>query len=424
MSKRSIASLIVILTGSMLTSEAHAQFGNLQRLLFRATEYSGDRDYLSNPQGGPLFDNNIFDQRIEMNRSGDGWTYDSFRFFGPDSFDNPNTIDLGPLKVQLGRDPAVVNSPQPVGVHNRIGFTTAIIPEVTFSTRTGQRAFDVFSGQTNFAPAPINYNVIFDTGVQNFNWNGNLLVDTNGKINSMGFYDFNMRLTNVGNATAEGVLLQNEQITDFDSGPIHITGNLLFDAIGSALQSTGNALGAAPFSILSSAPPKDKKADELMARINNGERIADADMQYLVQQMLITAFQNDPLGFLTNGIPDSVPGFEGLNLNTSSTAIDPAYLEASQAAGAGVQTDGAIAGVPDPIGSTVPCESCERLNGDYVKNPPVQTTQTMPHRPSDGAFSCARLGRQPDIPVDAFTFSKRPLVCASNGIVDNGTIAS
>ncbi|MEK6643770.1 MAG: PEP-CTERM sorting domain-containing protein [Planctomycetota bacterium] len=357
MFKRSISILIVVLTGFVMTSEAQAQFGNLQRLLFRATEYSGDRDFLSTPQGGPLFDNNLFEQRIEQNRSGDGFSYDSFRFFGPDSFDNPNTIDLGPLKVQLGRDPTILGSTQPVGIQNHIGFTTAIIPEVTFKTRTGQRAFDVFSGQTNFVAAPVNYNVIFDTGVQNFNWNGNLLVDTNGKVNAMGFYDFDMRLTNVGNATAEGVLLQNEQITDFDTGPIHVTGNLLFDAIGSALQSTGNTLGAAPFSILSSAPPKDKKADELMARINSGEKIADADMQYLVQQMLITAFKNDPLGFLTNGLPDSVPGFEGLNLKTydgSPTSIDPAYVSAAEAAGAGGQTASAVSGLPDPNGTTVP----------------------------------------------------------------------
>ncbi|MBI5765496.1 MAG: hypothetical protein HZA51_18460 [Planctomycetes bacterium] len=353
--QRSISVLIITLTSLVAATDANAQFGGLQRLLFRSTEYSGDRDFLSNPQGGPLFDNNLFDQRIEYNRGGDGWAYDTFRFFGPDSFDNPNTLDLGAFKVQLGRDPTILGSTQPVGIHNRIGFTTRVIPEVSFSTRTGQRAFDIFSGQTNFATAPLNYNVIMDTGVQNFNWNGNLSVDSNGKINALGFYDVNMRITNVGQSTAEGVVLQNEQITDFDTGPLHLTGNIVFDAIAGVFQSTGNSLLAAPGSIISAAPPKDKRADELMARINNGEKISDADMQFLFQQMLVAAFMSDPLGFLQNGLPETVAGFEGLSLtsyNAPPTGVDPGYVDAAIAAGV---TDGVgVSSLGDPVSGTVP----------------------------------------------------------------------
>lgn len=353
--QRSISVLIITLTGFVLASDAHAQFGALQRVLFRATEYSGDRDFLSNPQGGPLFDNNLFEQRIEQNRGGDGWAYDSFRFFGPDSFDNPNTLDLGAFKVQLGRDPAILGATQPVGIHNRIGFTTRVIPEVSFRTRTGQRAFDIFSGQTNFATAPLNYNVIVDTGVQNFNWNGNLLIDSDGKINALGFYDVNLRLTNVGQATAEGVVLQNEQVTDFDTGPLHLTGNIVFDAIAGVFQSTGNSLLAAPASIISAAPPKDKRVDELMARINSGEKISDADMQFLVQQMLVTAFMNDPLGFLQNGMPETVAGFEGLSLRSYEappTGVDPGYIDAAVAAG--VTDASGVSALGDPVSGTVP----------------------------------------------------------------------
>ena len=49
---------------------AQAQFGGLQRTLFRGAYYSGNHNFLSSPQGGPLFDNNIFDQRVEYNRAG------------------------------------------------------------------------------------------------------------------------------------------------------------------------------------------------------------------------------------------------------------------------------------------------------------------------------------------------------------------
>lgn len=332
--------LIVTILGAAgaMALPAQAQLGTL----FRNLQFAGNRNFTQDPQSGPLFDNNIYKQGVVYNLLGQGFTFEQFRFFGPDSWDNPNTVDLGPLKIQLGRDPTVVTTPQPVGLHDRYGFTTTLVPEVFFESKSGQRSFDVFSGQTNFTAAPLNYNVTFDTGVQNYNWTGNMLIDSSGKINALGFYNLDLRLTNVGNATADGVVLHDEAVTDFDTGPIHVSGNLLADGIASLFQGSGNSLLAAPFAIGSGAT-KDKKADDLMARLNNGEKLSSNDMQYLVQQMIVTAFENDPIGFLTNGMPSSVPGFEGLNLN--SQPVDPAAIQASNDAAA-AQTN------PSPTGTT------------------------------------------------------------------------
>jgi hypothetical protein len=354
--RRSVLGILAVAATWAVAGQAHGQFTDFQGLLFRGLDFTGNHNYLSNPQGGPLFDNNIFDQRVEFNRLGQGFTYEQFRFFGPDSFDNPNTFDLGPLKLQLGRDPAVLQSGQPVGIHNRIGFTKTILPEITFSSRTGQRAFDIFSGQTQFTPAPLHYDLSFTTGVQDYNWNGNILVDSNGKVNALGFYDLTLRVTNVGNATADGVVLQDESVTDFDTGPVHVSGNIVFDAIASFFQADGALGAAAPFRILSGAT-KDKNTDELLARLEAGEKLSDDDMGYLLQQMFITAFLNDPLGFLQNGMPSTVPGFEGLSLDTyepPATGLDPGYVDAAHSV-TGSTTDAAASStiassvsVPEP----------------------------------------------------------------------------
>jgi hypothetical protein len=302
--------------------QAPAQFTDLQRTLFRGTEFAGNRLFLSNPQGGPLFDFNTFSQRLEFNRAGQGYTYESFRFFGPDSFGNTNTLDLGPFKIELGMDPTLVTSGQPVGIHSRVGYTTRFIPEVFFEAQTGQRAFDVFSAISTFAPTPVNYTVSFNAGVQDFEWTGNAFIDMGGRVNALGFYDFDLRMTNVGNYEADGILLHDEQVTDFDVGPINVSGNLLFDAVAGLLQADGTPGDAVPPRIFSGAAQKEVTLDELLAQLEAGEALGDGEMQFIAQQMFTAAFIADPLGVLLNGLPSQVPGFEELTLSMSAPPQD------------------------------------------------------------------------------------------------------
>jgi hypothetical protein len=311
-----------------LGEPAQAQFGGLQRTLFRGAYYTGNHNFLSSPQGGPLFDNNIFDQRIEFNRAGQGWTYEQFHFFGTDSWNNPNTLDLGPFKIQLGRDPTLVQNANPVGMHNRVGYTTTLIPEVFFESQSGQRQFDQFSGQTSFTPVPINYNVTFDAGVQSFEWTGNVLVNTEGTVNALGFYDLQMRVMNIGSYTADGFGVHDEQVTDFDTGPVNVSGHILMDAFAGLAQGLGNPDEAATPRIVSAATSsRGKTVDELLASLEAGERISDEDMSFLMTQMFQAAFLNDPLGFMQNGLPASVPGFEALTVEVSEEQLDAAEAE-------------------------------------------------------------------------------------------------
>lgn len=299
---------------------AFAQFSAIQQTLFRDFEFAGNDNLLSSPQNGPLFNFNDYYQRLEYNRAGGGYTFEFFHFFGPDTFGNINTLDLGPVQLQLGPDPGLGQS-QLTGIHHRAGYTTRLIPEVFFQSETGQRTFDQFSGVSTFAEEPIQYRMTFNTGVQDFEWTGNAQLNSDGRINIFGFYDINFRMTNVGNFDANGVLVDDEQVTDFDFGPIDVSGNLVTDAIGSIFQGAGLDLFAVPPRILSGAAQKDAQVDELLARLEDGEALTDEEAQFLATSMIIHAFETDPLGTMLNGLPTEVPGFDGLSLET--TAPDP-----------------------------------------------------------------------------------------------------
>lgn len=308
--------------------------GDFLRALFRGTEFAGNPLFLSTPQGGPNFDFNQFSQRVEFNRAGDGYTYEFFRFFGPDSFNNPTFLDLGPLQVELAPD-LNLGQVQLTGIHGRVGFTTRFIPEVFFEAETGQRQFNQFQDVGTFSVEPLAYRVTFNTGIQDFEWAGNALIDTGGRINALGFYDFDLRFVNVGNFEADGVILQDEQVTDFDVGPVNVSGHIVLDALASLIQANGSEAGALPPRIFSAAAQKEKTVDDLLAQLEAGDPLTNEEAQFLIQQMFIEAFRLDPIGMIMNGLPAEVPGFEGLSLQTSAITDPQASAQAAVAPEAG-----------------------------------------------------------------------------------------
>ncbi|MFQ5428965.1 MAG: PEP-CTERM sorting domain-containing protein [Phycisphaerae bacterium] len=332
-----VTGLCVAVLGVMsFVPEASARslgVGSFVETLFRGTEFAGNPQFLSSPQNGPFFAFDQFNQRLEFNRAGGGFTYESFKFFGPDSFNNPNTLDLGPLKIQLGPDIALGQT-QLTGLHQRIGFTTALMPELFIQSETGQRGFNQFTGLTTFSKEPVQYRVTFNGGVQNFEWSGNMGIDADARINVLGFYDVKFQVTNVGSFTADGLAVQDEQVTDFDIGPIDVSGQIGLDLLASLLQGVGGTPVDVPPRILSGASQRGKTVDELLAELQAGQEITSEEAQFLIQQMFIQAIASDPLGTLMNGLPSEVPGFEGLTLDAS--------------AGDNREGAGEIAAVPEP----------------------------------------------------------------------------
>lgn len=311
-----VSLLVVIFSFADRAAAGGLSVGSLAQSLFRGTEYAGNPQFLSQPQNGPLFNFNNFTQRIEENRAGGGYTYEFFRFFGADSYGNANFLDLGPLQVQLTPDLSLGQT-QLVGFHGRAGYETTFIPEVFFDLESGQRTFsNQFQNGTNtFNVEPIGYNVSLNTGIQDMEWSGNILVDSSVRINALGFYDADVRIVNRGGMTSDGIAISDEVVTDFDTGPVNISGHILLDAIGGLFQVNGNPATAAPFQIGSAAAQRSQISDELMAKAEAGERLTDEEVQILVEEMFLAAFTSDPIGTIMNGLPSTVPGFEGFALD-------------------------------------------------------------------------------------------------------------
>ncbi len=329
-SRRAVYCGLVLMVGGLLPSRAAAldlSVGSLARNLFRGTEFAGNPNFLSTPQNGPLFNYNNFSQRIEQNRTGDGFTYEFFRFFGADTYGNPNFLDLGGLQVELSPDPALGQT-QYTGFHGRAGYTTRFIPEIFFDLETGQRVFSsqFQQGANTFNVEPIGYRVSLNTGIQDMQWSGNVLIDSSVRINALGFYDAEVRIVNRGGMTSDGILVSDEQVTDFDSGPVDISGHIVLDALAGLFQTNGNPATSAPFQIGSAAAQRSAIADELMARVELGERLTDEEVQILVEEMFMTAFAVDPIGTIMNGLPASIPGFESFSLELVGDGDGPAAL--------------------------------------------------------------------------------------------------
>lgn len=312
---RNRVGLGLLVTGvtAIMATPANAQWSAIQQTLFRDLNYGLNPDVISSPQGGPLFNFNDFFQRVEYDRVSQGYAYEFYRFFGPDSFGESNVVDLGVFKLNLEPD-ADLNQSQFTGIHGRAGFSTRTIPEINFLAETGQRSFNQFSGIASFSKEPLKYTASLNTGVQDFEWTGNMSIDASGTINLLGFYDFNMQLVNVGNFTADGVLIKDEQVTDFDTGPIDLSGHIGMDVIASLFQANGTDGAAAVPRIFSAAAGKDRTADELVTAMKQGEKLTNEEVEFLIEQMFVQAFINDPIGFIMNGPPTTFPGFEELGI--------------------------------------------------------------------------------------------------------------
>jgi len=332
---RTILGFVCLLAAALApATPARADINDIGQTLFRGIAFVSNPLYLSNPQNGPFFNENIYFQRLEQNRAGGGYTYENFRFFGQDSFGNLNTLDLSPIKFQLGRDSQLTGSAQPVGLHTKVGYTTRFIPEVFFQSETVQRAVNVLGGTSAAAPAPITYNITVNTGVQDFTVNGDILMSSAGRMNALGFYDLQMRITNNGTYNADGVFLTDEQNLDFDVGPINVSGNLAMDALAAVIHQTGNVLGAVPPRVASGAAQKEITLDEVIAKMEAGEQLTQEETQILVRESLMSAVLTDPLGTLVNGLPSGETSVEGLTVtfSPSDSAPPPAVANAGSVA--------------------------------------------------------------------------------------------
>lgn len=125
----------------------------------------------------------------------------------------------------------------------------ALAGPISVQVQTGGRVFDQLEFRVTTAvnptgtASPLSYTSTIDTGNQQSNINGSLLIDADVTLNRFGFYD--VEVTYSSRQTLETAGRYSAEIQQFDSdfGPVQIRGNLYADILAVATEPIFQAIG-------------------------------------------------------------------------------------------------------------------------------------------------------------------------------------
>lgn len=125
----------------------------------------------------------------------------------------------------------------------------ALSGPISVQVQTGGRVFDQLEFRVTTAvnptgtASPLSYTSSFDTGNQEANINGSLLIDADVTVNRFGFYD--VEVTYSSRQTLETAGRYSAEVQQFDSdfGPIQLRGNLYADILAAATEPIFQAIG-------------------------------------------------------------------------------------------------------------------------------------------------------------------------------------
>ncbi len=281
-------------------------------------------DLLATPLGSPL-STNADGTRVNGSRSGrlrivpngvlgGGYRLEFDRTFGPDSRGRTEVLHLGSIG-----DLALQG-----GVQATAGYTNTA---------------GLWSASINFVAANLGYNMRTKLGAQDAEFRGVLTMANSLEINRAGFYDLTI---NVGNTDSEflidGVVVRDQDETNFDIGPIRVSGNIYYDATLALL----NALGVDTSDLESVFPrsPIDRINDAvsealagLQAQINSA---AKPELASLLLQTVLDGDQQAAAQLIDGLASDSLsnPAASG---TSTLTVPEPATLLLMLAGGATIR---------------------------------------------------------------------------------------
>ncbi len=273
-----LAAVGVVLMVGLVAAPAQAGLG--RKLVRNIT--LGLSPSIGTIQNGPNFNENDLSQRFNVDPLTEGRSYEVQRFFGDDSFGNPETLNLGLLNVELG--PPDGSPLRGAGFYSRVGYNKRIVPEVYWDFRTTGRNVSTFIG-TSSAPAPLQYNIDMNNGLDAARLNGQILINSSGSVNVLGFYDVDLTVSNSGTLSTDGLLTDRDQELNFDIGPIKLRGNVAVDTALAVLDFVGEQLGVPEeeFSVLGL---RERTSDEIVRAIESGQAISAADFNALVAALI------------------------------------------------------------------------------------------------------------------------------------------
>jgi len=239
-------------------------------------------------QNGPNVNNNIFAQRFSENPLTKGRSYEFERIFGDDSYGNADTLNLGLLNVQLRQPDG--SGLQGSGVYNKIGYNLRLVPELYWEARSTGRNISGFAGAAAVA-APIQYNIDANNGFESSNLSGQIIFDSKGSMNILGFYDMRVIASNTGQLTTDGVGEDRNQDVNFDIGPVNVSGNVWVDTALAVADLIGEQVFGIPPDDFNPGLARERNPDEISAAIAAGQAVSGPELA-----ALLDAHMADPEG--------------------------------------------------------------------------------------------------------------------------------
>ena len=204
-----------------------------------------------------------------------------------------NTIDLGAFDVTLGGPVSAVVQRGGRG-----------IPTLDVILSTGTLNVNPNGVVTVADPQPLGYSINIDTGTNETNIAGNLLLDARASVNRYGSYDLKLQLS-------------SRQTTDIrgrfdDSSPIDIEGNIFADMLATVSDPFFESAGVENvFALFSGRTFREAKArgevDSLRAAVEAGRTLTESERARLSALSLVADVLGDDfpdVSFVSTGLPN------------------------------------------------------------------------------------------------------------------------
>lgn len=211
----------------------------------------------------------LFDQQVNIRRNllGDGYDVNVSAVY------NNRRFDFGLAELTLSGTTST-----------DFNITRRVMPSVDFASQA--------VGQ------PLTYVYTLNDGIQDITATGSIDWQNSGTINALGFYDLQIYISNRGTYESDGYGGKSTGDTDFDVGPINISGNVFLDLAAVLTQPLFDNAGTEnPFAKLSGMAAKEtilqSTKDALEAKVAAGEVLSDAEIEDLIQMSIRSALLGD-----------------------------------------------------------------------------------------------------------------------------------
>lgn len=259
---------------------------------------------------------------IGRNVLGDGWSVNTTRYL--------NNIDVNAGVFGWTIDGLQLGSTTDRGeayLNTELEVRRWLIPSATVKINIQN------STSPTATQVPVIYDLWVKTGVQDVEIKGIGTIKANASINALGFYDVEAFISNRGSFEFNGVLYDDRGTTDYDLGPISLSGNIFADVLAAVTEPLFAGTGTAnPFAVLSGRTKLKnqlKERDEMLARLQAGHTLTDDEMNEII----------------TTSILESIYGGAGSDL----LAIMADSLESASQSGGMGDLSMTIGLVPEPV---------------------------------------------------------------------------